>query len=98
MIKKKCTHKDHKGPNPLPIVEFSRHPHTMDGYQSICKACNLRLVKERQAEKRKKREEAKWKTDNYVERREDWDYIEGTDWDYKEDFRDIPGDILIKDL
>lgn len=47
MKTKSCSHKDHKGPRELPVTRFSLHPKTSDGYQSICKACNIRLITKR---------------------------------------------------
>lgn len=61
MKEKSCSHKDHKGRRLLPVTQFSHHPQTRDGYQSICRACNLRLVIARErriaAQRRKERNE-----------------------------------------
>jgi len=53
-----CTHKDHEGERLLPVSKFSFHPGMKDGYQSICRACNLRLMRRRKKMlKRKKMQE-----------------------------------------
>lgn len=37
-----CTHKDHIGPNPLPLESFGKDRSRKDGLHSQCKACRLR--------------------------------------------------------
>lgn len=66
MKTKSCTHKNHKGDRELPITEFSRHPKTKDGYQSVCKVCNLALINERNRLKTldRKEEQLKEKQEN----------------------------------
>ena len=86
MKSKKCGHKAHKGVRLLPLDKFSRHPDTVDGYQSTCKACNAALATKRA--KRLKREKAKAKGYNvkkdYHEPRVGLDYTGG----YVDDFVD----------
>lgn len=39
---KSCTHKDHAGPNPIPLDSFGKDRSRKDGLHSQCKACRFR--------------------------------------------------------
>ena len=92
MRTKSCTHKSHGGKRELPITEFSRHPATKDGYQSICKKCNLKLAnrRSRKLSLRKKKMKGKDSIKDYK-----------VNHDYKQknyDVKDIPSDAFICDV
>ena len=97
MKKKRCSHKDHLGDNPLPVARFSPHPNTSDGLQSICKDCNRRLALARAKRLTAERRRAKgMEPELDFAEPEVLDYYEDPDFvEYRDD---VPDDVLLSNL
>ena len=85
-----CSHTDHEGDKSLPCAEFSEHPKTKSGYQSICKVCNRKLAAARSKKLTVERQKERGKDISL-------DYVEDKPLNFEEPYLDFNDPFVIKD-